>query len=222
MRARPILVTIMLLFFVSCSTVKPASDPEVIYGMVYDLDNKQVQGVEVYVDKVLTAVSNINGRFSIPKRAFGKYDFVFKKEGYEVLTITLEYTDPTQIIYVKLSSADQLLVKAELAVETRRWDEAEQLIDRVLAVNPKTAPASYLKAVVKYRTGNNEAARGILESLIASDYREPSIRLFLADIYQYKLNDPAAAKSQLSEYLKLRTDPEMEKRRNAIADQPKQ
>jgi len=60
------------------------------------------------------------------------------------------------------------------------------------------------------------AARTILEKLLAADYREPAVYLFLTDILQYKYADAAGAAERLKEYLELRYDPDAEARLQAL------
>ena len=47
-------------------------------------------------------------------------------------------------------------------------------------------------------------------------YKEAYIYIFLADIYQYNLDNKEAAKENLEKYLKLKNNPEAEKRLNVI------
>jgi predicted Zn-dependent protease len=65
---------------------------------------------------------------------------------------------------------------------------------------------------VLFRRGDAEEARAILESLLAAGCDEPHVHLFLADLLQYRLDDPAGAASQLEKYLRSRCDPDVERR----------
>jgi hypothetical protein len=185
-------------------------------GMVYDCENRPVADAEVYLDGYLRARSDIYGRFSLGEIRLGRYEVELRKNGCERSAFAVEYRDPTQIVYAKLVSSGQLLLMAEKEVERRCWAEALSCLDRVEALGEVDPAARYLRAVVLFRRGEAGEARAILESLLAAGYDEPHVHLFLADLLQHRLSDPAGAASQLQKYLRSRYDPDAERRLAAL------
>jgi len=212
MRHRTAIAFLSALLLASCGTLGSNDSKPPFYGMVYDRDNQPVQNAVVVLDGKETAATDVNGRFALANLDPGVYEVELRKEGYEPLSTSVEYFSPTQVLYVKMTSRDQLLSQAETAIAERRWQEASDLVDRADLVDPDNPATLFLRAVVLFRRGQPEEARAILEGLLARDYREPSIHLFLADILQYRLSDPEGAVSQLREFLRLRYDPVVEER----------
>jgi tetratricopeptide (TPR) repeat protein len=212
MRHRTAISLLSALLLASCGTLGSNDSKPPFYGMVYDRDNQPVQNAVVVLDGKETAATDVNGRFALANLDPGVYEVELRKEGYEPLSTSVEYFSPTQVLYVKMTSRDQLLSQAETAIAERRWQEASDLVDRADRIDPDNPATLFLRAVVLFRRGQPEEARAILEGLLARDYMEPSIHLFLADILQYRLADPVGAASHLREFLLLRYDPVVEER----------
>jgi hypothetical protein len=185
-------------------------------GMVYDYESKPVSDAEIRVDGKLASRSDINGRFSLGAMPFGTYKLAAGKAGFETTNLDVAYTDIAQIIYLKIYSVKQLVSAAEKEAGTRSWNGALGYLDRVSATGSKDPAARFLRAVVLARKGEAKAARPILESLLAEDYDEPYVHLFLADILQYSLGDSKAAIYHLEKYLRSRYDPDIEDRLQKI------
>jgi hypothetical protein len=181
-------------------------------GMIYDCESRPVADAEISVDGEPSARSDVNGRFSLGEMRFGTYALGVSKPGFERTAFTLRYSEATQIIYIKARSAKQLLDAAEKEAEKRNWAQALGFLDRIDAIGDRDPLARYLRAVVRARQGETRESRAILESLLAEDYDEPYVHLFLADLLQYSLTDANAAIGHLEKYLKSRYDPEAEKR----------
>jgi hypothetical protein len=181
-------------------------------GMVYDYENRPVPDAEIRLGGLLRARSDINGRFSLGELPFGAYKLELRKKGYERAALALEYRDPTQILYLKTYSAKQLLLMAEKEAERRSWADALAILDRIEALGPADPAARYLRAVLLFRRGDVRGSQLILEALLTGGYDEPYVRLFLADLCQYRLGDPLGAVAHLEKYLKARYDPEVEAR----------
>jgi hypothetical protein len=211
------LFTFSLLFF-SCASTPIVEEKKipVTYCMVYDYDSKPVPDVEIYVNGVIQAKTDINGRCMIVGFNPGSYEVLFTKQDYESLKNTVALGDIGQVLYIKIISCAQLLSKAEKELDQRHWQETRAFIDRVLAIHPTHPAARYLDAVLHFRQNDAEGAEKILFSLLKDDYHEPYILLFLADLEQYRLGNLEKAKAQLVDYLKLRYDPDIEQRLQAL------
>jgi hypothetical protein len=181
-------------------------------GMVYDFENRPVSDAEIGVDGRPAARSDINGRFALEGMSFGRYEVDVAKEGYETASISVDYGDAAQIVYVKMYSAKELLSLSEREADKRNWAEATACLDRIDAVDARDPAARYLRAVVSFRRGEAPRARTILEALLADGYDEPYVQLFLADILQYQLADAGGAEGHLAAYLASKYDPDVERR----------
>ncbi len=216
-----IITTLCLLTLGACATAKGPKETPVpplppLNGMIYDQDNLPVSNAIVEIDGERKSISDVNGRFALFDLIPGKYLLSVRGEDYESASVHIEYSDPTQIVYVKLFSADQLLSVAEKAIETRDWQSAEEYLNRATAIRPNDTSALYLHAVLDFRQGKAKEALATLESLLANKIRDPYIYLFCADILQYQLQNPKAALGYLEKFLESRFDPEVEKRRDLL------
>lgn len=213
-----IIVLLLSLLVLSCTSTPVVEEKNIIatYCMVYDYDNRPVPGVEILIDGVARAKTDINGRCMIADLDPGTYEVCCTKLEYETVKKEFSLGDMGQVLYVKMYSSAQLLKEAEKELDQRHWQEARAWIDRVLAMHPHDPAACYLDAVLHFRMNDLTGAEDILFTLLKDDYREPYVFLFLADLEQYRLGDLKKAKIQLGEYLKLRYDPDVEQRLQAL------
>jgi len=196
----------------------PADEGMPLNGMIYDADSRPVADMLLSLDGSLSARSDINGRFVFQCVARGDHKISASKEGWEAITLSFNYDNPEQIVYLKARSASELVDAAEKEASGGRWKEALALLDRrdgIPGICPDPA-ALYLRAVVFYRQGKSGEAARILRSLIGSGQDEASIHLFLADILQYELGDAPGAAAELEAYLRLESDPEAAERLDAL------
>jgi hypothetical protein len=70
----------------------------------------------------------------------------------------------------------------------------------------------FLQAVKAYKTERYGEAVDILNGILAKGVKEPSLYLFLADIYQRHLGDREKAIGSLEAYLARKADSDVEKR----------
>lgn len=200
----------------SCaSSATPRTLPP-LNGMIYDYDNIPVASAAVEVDGKQTTSSDVNGRFALSDYLPGQYAIVVKKAGYETVQLNIKYDDPTQILYIKLFSVDQLLKLAEDAFALRNWQETEDFLRRAELIQPGNIPLRFLQAALGFRRGDNDTAQRKLTELMADEANDPYIHVFLADLFQYRLNDGPTALSHLDAFLNMRYDPEIEKRRDEL------
>jgi tetratricopeptide (TPR) repeat protein len=192
-------------------------------GMIYNQEGLPVKGVLLTLDDKATVGSDYNGRFSFPNVEPGEHALVTSLEGYEEYKASFTFTRPSEILYVSLLSIDELLALAEKRIDLRDWSQADSYVQRALAVSPKDSRARYLQAILlssKQRSDRSpEKAKEILLSLLSDGYTNPSVYLFLADIYQYDSSDFAKASEYLRLYLKQRADSDVEKRLKEITKQ---
>lgn len=214
------MLLLALFAFTACVT-SPTKDPRAfdrapLYGMVYDLGNRPVGKAELAVDGNPAASSDVTGRFVLPDLARGDHRILATKEGYEVLTVPLSFLDDTQVLYLQMSSQQQLLACAETKIEAMEWRQARSLLERSASIDSSDPVHRYITAILDWRLGRPREAAGSLQSLIADGFGLPPVYLFLADILQFQLADPEEAARALRSYLELRSDPQIQKRLAAL------
>lgn len=211
---------LIMFIFCSCAT-KPATVDESlemppINGMIYDYDNVPVSAAVIRVNAEKKAVSDINGRFFLSGLEPSNFSISVEREGYEAKSVSLEYSNPNQILYIKIFSAEQLLSLAEKALEKRDWATTEMYLRRAGKIRPDDVSVRFIQAVLAFRKDDPRKSQEALESLIADGVNDPFVHLFLADIFQFKLNQPEKAIPHLNRFLDMRYDPDIEKRRTEL------
>ena len=209
-----------VLLVASCATQKGADpmafDKAPLFGMIYDADNQPCAGVQLAVDGADGPMSDIRGRFVVPDLARGQHSMEARKDGFERLAVTVTFLNKTDVLHLQMTSFDQLLAMARAAFTDKRWGDGEGYLRRAENLNPTDSVLRYLFAVDAYRTGAFSTAVDYLDLITESDGQKPAVLLLLADIYEKGLADPRKAIANLEAYLKLRDDPEVQKRLDAL------
>jgi len=193
-----------------------------LVGMVYDQEQKPCAAAQITVDGKEGPRSDINGRFVIDALERGDHQIGVSKEGFEPLKTKVSFVDRTQVLYLRVVSFSQLLRQAEEALGRGRFQEADGLLRRAEALDPEDPVGLYLRAVYFLRLEDVQQAIGLLQKILARGQRLPAVLLSLADIYQYRLQDPAQAAYYLREYLRAEDDPGIRARLAEVEGQPAQ
>jgi len=185
-------------------------------GMVYNGNRMPVQDASVnwIVEgkTVKTARTDIHGRYLMPEVSFGKVTLQFVKAGYEELLWSFSYEKPTQVVYVRMSSFNELLDDAAANIQKRNWAQAASSLDRAEKMDPDNVVVVYLQAEMQSRQGNLEKAVALLEGLSSRKDQSFAVELSLADLYQDKLGQPDKALLHLKSALAIQDDIEVENR----------
>jgi len=194
-----------------------------LFGMLYDEENQPCAGVKLAVDGAASKsdtglVTDIRGRFMLPDLSRGEHSLMATKEGYEQLTVKILFQNRTDVLFLRIISFGQLLAKAEKALEERKWDDAEMFLVRAEKLEAGDTVLQFLRAVKAYKTEKFDDAVDLLNGILDKEVREPSIYLFLADIYQKNLSDPQRAIESLEGFLTKRADSDVEKRLAALKE----
>lgn len=193
-----------------------AFDKAPLFGMVYDGRNEPCQGARIDVDGAAGPSTDLSGRFTVPDLARGPHAIAVSKQGYERLDVAFDFTDKSQVLYLKVTSLEQLLSRLEEALAQRNLGEAGALVARAEAVKASHTDVRYLKAVYLLKSGEPGQAAALLEQLIAEGERAPALYLTLADVYQYALLDADKTKAALTAYLRLQEDSQARSRLEAL------
>jgi hypothetical protein len=205
---------LMAALFVSCTSgPTPKKTALSLYGMIYDRDNRPVNDVRIYVDDTYRAISDIHGRFSIPKLKTGReYQVRAVKANHEELRLDVNYRDPQEVLYINMYSADQLLNGAEQALKDRDWLRAESFLARAEAARCEYTAVTYLRGVLAFYKNDYPRALEILGALAEQEKNLPYLDLFIADLHQYYSGDKEQALGYLRKFLEARENPEVQKR----------
>jgi tetratricopeptide (TPR) repeat protein len=195
-------------------------DSAPLVGMVYDQDQKPCAAAQLTVDGRDGPRTDVNGRFLIDALRRGDHRVRVSKEGFEPLEVPVSFTDRTQVLYLRVVSFNQLLRQAEEALDRGRLQQADGLLRRAEALKAEDPVGLYLRAVYHLKLEEVDQALGLLQRILARGQRLPAVLLSLADIYQYRLEDPAQAASCLREYLRTEEDPDIRARLARLEGQP--
>lgn len=198
---------IFCLFFVSgCKTTKTVLP--VIQGMIYDGNNESVSDVEIFISNKKTAISDIYGHFTLSALEVGKtYELNAKKKGYEEVSINFSYTNPSQVIYLRMYSASELINLAENMVGQKKYKEAQALLNRAEEADGSYLSINYLRAIMCVLNNDYENALKITNEIVAAGYVDSYIYLLMADIYRDGYSDIENEQVYLEKSLSLSYDP---------------
>jgi len=213
-------LAVSALLCAGCATTEEASGSGFVsaqlFGMVYDGDNQPCPDVRISVDGVEGPVTDIRGRFLVPALSRGAHEVKARKAGFEELTASFSFRSRTDVMYLRLTSLAQLLSMAEEALEARRWEEAEAFLARARKLDSADPVLMYLNAVRWYRMERWAEAASGLEAMLSAGLKDASVYVFLADLYEGPLKDPAKARGYLEAFLAVRWDADAERRWKAL------
>jgi tetratricopeptide (TPR) repeat protein len=207
----------VILFFmtlISCAS-KPAvkEGSEALYGMIYDGDNKPVHNAAVYINGKHLVSSDIHGRFTLSRKAAAlPWHISVQKQGYETILSTLDEPDPGYVLYMRIFSADQIITQAEEALKEKNWGKTESLLNRAEQAGAAAGASGFLRGILAFYQNQYARAAEILLEIAETEKNAAHLYLFLADLYQYYLEDAERALIFLEQYLSLQYDPELRSR----------
>lgn len=213
-------ILLMLTLLYSCKTNEDNTffESSDLPGMIYDSDNRPCEKVSIEAyeineegneEHILTVLSDINGRFTLPGLKRSYYLIKAYRDGYESISTELYYSSRLDVLYLKIYSQKQILLMATDLLEQRRFGNVEALLLRSNGVNSLDPYHLYLNGVFLYEKENYTESLKSLVKIVEQGYRFPYVHLLMADIYQYKLNEKTHALEQLNQYINLYDDSEI-------------
>ena len=146
----------------------------------------------------------------------GTHNVSVSKQDYETLSVTFNFLSRNQALYLKIVSFDQLVLKIENALEGRKLGDAVSLIERAEVIRKNDPVVMFLQAIYYKELGEYLKASDVLSNVIRRGSVNCTVYLFLADIYEYYLDDDANAIKNLTSYLKLCKDIDAQERLKTI------
>jgi tetratricopeptide (TPR) repeat protein len=226
MRNKGILYLLLMVLIFSCKT-----QPEGYFvtsnlpGMIYDSDNRPCNKVAITVYEnndegeeleIAQIQSDINGRFTIPDLGIGTYRILSRKPGYETVDTTIFYSSRLDVLYLKIFSQYQILSKTIDALSEKRFGMVEDYLKRSENINSDDPYSLYIKSVYLYEKKSYSESIDSLKRIVEMGFDFPYVHLLLADIYQFKNNEPVLAIEELTKYLNQIEDSDIEIRKKEL------
>src|SRR5574344_1605510 len=123
-----ILIIPCVLILQACRSTNNYDKNDVMYAMIYDYDNNEIQNVNIYVDGIHVGDSDVHGRFIFTQRN-NHFLVQLRKASYETLTAEINF-DTLKVAYFKLANAEQLRNLSEESLEVRDYEQALDYCNR--------------------------------------------------------------------------------------------
>lgn len=175
-------------------------DSAPLYGMIYDYQNKPVKSVELYEDDILIGESDINGRFYLPDMEKGIHNIRFKKTGYETLDFQVDFENKTEVLYIKIRSAFDCLVDANILMSQSSFKDAQDMIERGLTIKEGDSGLLYLRSILYFQMQDYQKSYADLEALFKAGRRDEAMYRLLTDIFKASDEEQANISQLLNEY----------------------
>lgn len=160
---RKVIITgLLLMIFMSCTSVRPFKGTADLHGAVYDVKNRPVAGCTILIEGNEKALTDTNGRFVLYGLKSGVYEIETKSLISEAYRGQIEFLNETQYVLITVIDVDTLCESAEKYIDAMNVEKAEEAIYRILAVNGNNSNAVMYLAVLRYKEKNYDAALRVL------------------------------------------------------------
>jgi hypothetical protein len=177
-RGKIIFILFFILILISCKTAEFGFKVININGMVYDFSNRPIPHCEISLGRK-HSTTDINGRFTIQKVAYGPYVISANKNGHEPYLEEIIIRDPGQIIYIRLPSQNQLLSLVDEALVINNFSLAEETVERAYQIDGNNPEMLFYYAAIKYRQREYNEAISFLNAAKNLGSRDLYIDKFL-------------------------------------------
>lgn len=165
-----------------------------MHGMVYDGRNQPVALVTVQIDGGRPVASDVNGRFTVPGVRHGRRSIHAWKPGYRTVNETVEFVQRTQVLYVRILTADDLVDAAVSLLRAGRYTAAAELAIEATGIAADHQLGWFVAALASIGAGDPRTAIELL-----GWFREPAsaaverARLIAARAVAREPRDPGTA-----------------------------
>ena len=175
-----LILLIIAFITISCKTSEFGFKVINIHGMVYDFSNRPIANCEISLGGKHKTVTDINGRFTLPKVPIGTYTLTGNKMGFEGFVDEVTVRDQGQIIYFRMPSQNQLLELLSDALSVNNFILAEELAKRAYLIDSTNIEMLFYYATVKFRQKEYLNAINFLETAKNLGSRDVFVEKFLA------------------------------------------
>lgn len=182
LRLRPLML--LVFYIASCKTAEFGHKTLDVNGMIYDFENRPVSNYTIAIgeEEKYSSVTDINGRFLIPKVPYGSHSLHGEKFGYESYQGEILINDRGQIVYVRIPSFRQLLDLADEAISGNDFATAEEFLNRARTTGQINAELVLYEAILEFRQGKYDAASGRIRAAMDAGMNDKYLEIFLNDI----------------------------------------
>lgn len=173
-RASSALAVLAALLSGGCSTLGLGRPPADLRGMVYGFDNAPVASYSLSLDGKREVETDVTGRFSFRDAGIGTHRLSGFREGYESHDSTIVIASRTDIAYLRVASADDLLGLADAALSGGDLQSAGAFVSRAEQTGSRSPLIPFYAAIVLFREGRAGECAGLLDELGRRGFRDPS------------------------------------------------
>ena len=180
----PLVILFTAVMAVSCKTAGFGFKVIDLHGMVYDFSNRPVAHCEISLGGKYNIVTDINGRFTLPKVPIGTYTLTASKSGFEDYIDEITVMDRRQIIYFRMPSQNQLLDLVDNALSANNFTLAGELSERAYQIDKNNIETLFYCATVNFRQGEYLKAINFLETAKNLGSKDSFIEKFISLLWR--------------------------------------
>jgi len=180
------IIIFAVLLCISCGTIGSSRKAIDINGMIYDFSNRPIAHCRITIGQRHSGITDINGRFVLPRIPTGSYTITVQKEGYETFSDSIFIQNQGQIIYIRIPSQSQLLNLADEALTAMNTDAAEEFVQRAYQIDRNNIEMLFYYATIKFRQQKYSEAIDFLMSARNLGSRDPYISRLLSILLELK------------------------------------
>ena len=170
-----ITVSILIVLLTGCATVEETGFPSHLMGIIFDNYNNPVTGASIILEDGDILTSDIDGRFIIPDLTPQTYKLQLSKPNYETVYVEINFLDPKQVLYVKMSSITYLKEQIEACIKSKDWEKADKLIERAFLIDEDDPVLIYLASIYCLNIGDYTKALDYVADLKGTGYSTDAV-----------------------------------------------
>lgn len=159
----------------SCASLSGGAGNLDVHGMVYDFENRPVPDYELRLDGKRSVFTDATGRFAMYSVPPGDYLLSGSRQGFESYEAPVRIGELTDMYYLRVASAEELLELADGELEEGRIEGAAELVARSERTGSDSSLVPFYAAVVSFRQGKGGEALAILAALEDRGLRDPYV-----------------------------------------------
>lgn len=161
-----LLIIILCLSLFSCASINRIGEKKgILQGMVYDYENRPIAGYIISIKNYGKTTTDINGRFMLDGIKYGTVEICGEGQNYSLYTDNFDFSDKTQILYLKIPSYEWLYTSIDTHIEKEEFSMAEKILSEFPAEEQKKSRYLFYKAIFDFRTTRGTEKSTILENL---------------------------------------------------------
>jgi len=164
-RKRLIAIPLFCLLLLSCRTIeRPNGRRGHLQGMVYDCENRPVNGYRIDLDRFRSTVTDINGRFCFDSVKYGQHLVCGSGASHLPSEEAYGFEDGKQIIYLRVPSNNWLYSWIDRQIAEGKLDDIERNLGRFSEDEKKGLTWRLYEAIYRYRTASDSDKTAFLEN----------------------------------------------------------